>query len=67
MLRCEICSGYATAGLAHLHGLSVHLCMDCTRNVVEQREMNEALDSFKRELSRIAAQFVAERYEPQAA
>jgi hypothetical protein len=41
--------------------------MDCTRNVVEQREMNEAIDSFKRELSRIAAQFVAERYEPQAA
>lgn len=38
MLRCAHCGGRAIAGLAHLHGLDVPLCPDCTEVVVEVRE-----------------------------
>jgi len=61
MLRCEICSGYATAGLAHLHGLSAHLCVSCTREALKHREKNEAIDSFKARLSRIGSRLTAGR------
>ena len=43
MLRCEICRGHAHAGLAHLHGLGVPLCADCTRKIVEKRAGKEKL------------------------
>jgi hypothetical protein len=36
MLRCAHCGGRALAGLAHLHGLTDHLCADCTRRALER-------------------------------
>jgi len=61
MLRCEFCRGHAHAGLAHLHGLSVHLCEDCTRKVLERRTKEEAICAFKRQLTVIALGLASER------
>lgn len=37
MLRCQRCSGHAQAGLAHIHGLTEHLCVYCTEKELRIR------------------------------
>ena len=49
MLRCERCGGRATATLGHLHCLNVHLCVSCTREVVEKREAQQPSRRVKRD------------------
>ncbi len=61
MLRCEYCRGHAHAGLAHLHGLPVPLCQDCTRKVLERRNEQAIVESFKMGLTRIALSLTVER------
>lgn len=36
MLRCHFCGKHAMAGLAHLHGLAVPLCTECTEKVTKK-------------------------------
>lgn len=36
MLRCHFCGKHAMAGLAHLHGLTVPLCRECSAKIVEK-------------------------------
>lgn len=47
MLRCAHCGGRALAGLAHLHGLGDHLCVDCTRRFLEALEQHQGLTARK--------------------
>lgn len=39
MLRCHYCGKHAMVGLAHLHGLTVPLCVECSDKVVEKLEL----------------------------
>jgi hypothetical protein len=38
MLRCEKCGGIAVLGLAHLHGLTQHLCRRCAQPYIDQNK-----------------------------
>jgi hypothetical protein len=38
MLHCEMCHGKAIAGLAHMHGLTQHLCPSCTKIVLDRKK-----------------------------
>ena len=61
MLRCEHCGGHAHAGLAHLHGLLIHLCQDCTRRVLVAKKEEEAISHFKDSLTRLAASLIVKK------
>jgi len=61
MIRCEKCGGFATPGLAGLHGNPlVPLCLQCTKEVLEKMEnaekspKPEVVDEWARVLALVA-------------